>query len=82
MRAPEPERLPNYLGGECKLLIGSYGFPIVLRELGTRHAFPSRFNPVESVTPPFHFQFSTGRPLSDSTRPGLVLNDSGEVRFS
>jgi hypothetical protein len=61
MRAPEPERLPNYLGGECKLLIGSYGFPFVLRELGTRHAFPSRFNPVEAVSPPFRFQFSTGR---------------------
>ena len=27
-------------------------FPIVLRELGTRHASPPRFNPVESVTPP------------------------------
>jgi ATP-dependent Clp protease adaptor protein ClpS len=33
-------------------LIGSSGFPIVLRELGTRHAFPQRFNPVESVAPP------------------------------
>src|SRR6516164_5915937 len=27
-------------------------FPIVLRELGTRHASPPRFNPVESVAPP------------------------------
>src|SRR5690242_12133656 len=27
-------------------------FPIVLRELGTRHASPPRFDPVESVTPP------------------------------
>src|ERR1035438_2228595 len=27
-------------------------WPIVLRELGTRHASPPRFNPVESVTPP------------------------------
>src|SRR5207302_8353033 len=28
-------------------------FPIVLRELGTRHASPPRFDPVESVAPPF-----------------------------
>src|SRR5580658_5502418 len=28
-------------------------FPIVLRELGTRHASPPRFDPVESVTPPY-----------------------------
>src|ERR1035441_7596832 len=27
-------------------------FPIVLRELGTRHASPPRFDPVESVAPP------------------------------
>jgi hypothetical protein len=73
MRAPEPERLPNYLGGECKLLIGSYGFPIVLRELGTRHAFPSRFNPVESVTPPFRFHSSTIGALLDPTGPAGPL---------
>ena len=29
-------------------------FPIVLRELGTRHAFPQRFNPVEPGAPPFN----------------------------
>src|SRR5690242_15350080 len=28
-------------------------FPIVLRELGTRHASPPRFDPVEAVTPPY-----------------------------
>src|SRR5215510_14614144 len=27
-------------------------FPIVLRELGTRHASPPRFDPVESGAPP------------------------------
>jgi ATP-dependent Clp protease adaptor protein ClpS len=31
------------------------GFPIVLRELGTRHASPRQSNPVESVSPPFVF---------------------------
>ena len=36
------------LGSVCKLRIGSFRFPIVLRELGTRHAFPQRFNPVEN----------------------------------
>jgi hypothetical protein len=41
------------LGSVCKLLvIGSCMFPIVLRELGTRHAFTLQFNPVEAVTPP------------------------------
>ncbi len=40
------------LGGVCELCVGSSVFPIVLRELGTRHASPPRFNPVESVAPP------------------------------
>jgi hypothetical protein len=41
------------LGSVSKLLsIGSFGFPIVLRELGTRHAFTQRFDPVEAVAPP------------------------------
>jgi hypothetical protein len=37
------------LGGVCELCVGSSVFPIVLRELGTRHASPPRFNPVESA---------------------------------
>lgn len=40
------------LGSVCKLRVGSYGFPIVLRELGTRHASTQRINPVETVAPP------------------------------
>jgi hypothetical protein len=50
------------LGSVSKLLvIGSYGFPIVLRELGTRHAFTLQFNPVEAVTPPSSLLYAVGR---------------------
>jgi hypothetical protein len=49
----EAHYLTVKLGSVCKLLIiGSYGFPIVLRELGTRHAFTQRSNPVETGAPP------------------------------
>ena len=60
-QARRPERLPNYeLGGVCKLLIiGSCCFPIVLRELGTRHAFTQRFDPVEAVAPPFSREYQS-----------------------
>jgi hypothetical protein len=38
-------------------------FPIVLRELGTRHASPPRFDPVESVTPPLRSADEIGTAL-------------------
>ncbi len=49
------------------MLVGNYVFPIVLRELGTRHAFPSRFNPVETVAPPNHLYPN----MSAALRPPL-----------
>ena len=51
-------------GSVGKLLIGSFGFPIVLRELGTRHASLRRSHPVEAVTPP---------PLADGRSGGTPL---------
>jgi len=47
-RAHRRKRLLNYLSGVCKLRVGSSVFPIVLRELGTRHDFPTLFHPVET----------------------------------
>src|SRR5271165_2125283 len=44
-------------------------FPIVLRELGTRHASPQRFNPVESGAPPFIFHYSADCPTLPPLRP-------------
>src|SRR5215471_19769009 len=40
VQAHRPRAATYKLGSESKLLIGSFRFPIVLRELGTRHDFP------------------------------------------
>src|ERR1035437_10775595 len=70
------ERPPNYLGSVCKLRIGSFGFPIVLRELGTRHASPPRFNPVESVAPPHGCVWQVLHSHSTTMAPAGVYNRS------
>src|SRR5262244_2373628 len=51
-------------------------FPIVLRELGTRHASPPRFNPVESCAPPFGWPL--GGYYTFSIPPGFII---GIMRF-
>src|SRR5580765_468445 len=71
-------------------------FPIVLRELGTRHASPPRFNPVESGAPPHSVaswwvlqdQCSTGRGgtgrgkrLGKKGRPRIARGAGREVRL-
>src|SRR6476659_2159719 len=49
-------------------------FPIVLRELGTRHASPPRFNPVESVAPPHGCVWQVLHPYSITVAPSGVYN--------
>src|SRR6266511_1721152 len=49
-------------------------FPIVLRELGTRHASPPRFNPVESVTPPHGCAGRYYTPILPPAKPPDVYN--------
>src|SRR5664280_2712307 len=51
-------------------------FPIVLRELGTRHASPPRFNPVESVAPPHGCVWQVLHPHSTTAAPMGVYNRS------
>src|SRR5260370_1860052 len=49
-------------------------FPIVLRELGTRHASPPRFNPVESVARPHGCVWQVLQPHSTTTASKGVYN--------
>src|ERR1019366_8436132 len=49
-------------------------FPIVLRELGTRHASPPRFDPVESVAPPRGCVWQVLLLHSTTTAPSAVYN--------
>src|ERR1039458_10854004 len=49
-------------------------FPIVLRELGPRHASPPRFNPVESVAPPHGCVWQVLHHHSTTAAPRAVYN--------
>ncbi len=69
VQAHDSGRLLNYLSSVSKLLIvGSYGFPIVLRELGTRHDFPRQMQSRRIRCAPFHFHFTIEH---DPERPAL-----------
>jgi ATP-dependent Clp protease adaptor protein ClpS len=58
VQAHRPRAATYKLGSVCKLLIGSYWFPIVLRELGTRHDFPRQMQSRRIRCAPFQLQFT------------------------
>jgi len=53
LRAQPARTAASQSGSVSILRVGSYCFPVVLREPGTRHAFRRQYIPVESVSPPF-----------------------------